>query len=94
MREFAQLAADAGTNLEVTLALSHAPAELPTHPEFPAVRLASGMVTDVAAQAMAGRTDHTVAFVAGPPIMVDIALKHLTHEAKIPRAFIRYDKFA
>ncbi len=94
MHEFAEFAAAAGANLAVTLALSHAVAETPTHPAFPAVRLAAGMVTDVAAQAMAGRTDNTVAFVAGPPIMVDIALKHLTHEAKIPRAFIRYDKFA
>ncbi len=93
MSEFAQFAA-AATNLEVTLALSHAPAETPAHPQFPAIRLASGMVTDVAARTMTGRTDNTVAFVAGPPIMVDIALKHLTHEAKIPRTFIRYDKFA
>lgn len=93
MSEFAAFAA-AAANLEVTLALSHASAETPAHPDFPAIRLASGMVTDVAAQAMAGRYDNTVAFVAGPPVMVDIALKHLTHEAKIPRTFIRYDKFA
>jgi toluene monooxygenase electron transfer component len=94
MSEFAAFAATAGANLEVTLALSHASAETPTHPDFPTIRLASGFVTDVAAQAMAGRTDNIVAFVAGPPIMVDIALKHLTYEAKIPRTFIRYDKFA
>jgi toluene monooxygenase electron transfer component len=94
MREFAAFAAAAGANLDVTLALSHAPAETPAHSDFPAIRLASGFVTDVAARAMAGRYENTVAFVAGPPIMVDIALKHLTHEAKIPRTFIRYDKFA
>ena len=94
MSEFAAFAAAAGANLDVTLALSHAPAETPAHRDFPAIRLASGFVTDVSAKAMAGRTDNTVAFVAGPPIMVDIALKHLTHEAKIPRTFIRYDKFA
>ncbi len=94
MSEFAAFAAAAGANLDVTLALSHAPADAATHQQFPAVRLAAGMVTDVAARAMAGRTDNMVAFVAGPPIMVDIALKHLTHEAKIPRTFIRYDKFA
>lgn len=94
MSKFATFAAAAGANLEVTLALSHAPAETPVHPDFPAIRLASGFVTDVAAQAMAGRHGNIVAFVAGPPVMVDIALKHLTHEAKIPRTFIRYDKFA
>lgn len=94
MSEFAQFATAAGANLEVTLALSHAPADTATHPQFPAIRLASGMVTDVAARTMTGRYNNTVAFVAGPPVMVDIALKHLTHEAKIPRTFIRYDKFA
>jgi hypothetical protein len=35
-----------------------------------------------------------VAFVAGPPVMVDSALRLLTHEAKLPRTFVRYDKFA
>jgi toluene monooxygenase electron transfer component len=94
MSEFATFATAAGASLEVTLALSHAPADTATHPQFPAIRLASGMVTDVAARIMTGRHDNTVAFVAGPPIMVDIALKHLTYEAKIPRTFIRYDKFA
>jgi hypothetical protein len=27
-------------------------------------------------------------------VMVDAVLKHLLHEAKLPRAFVRYDKFA
>jgi toluene monooxygenase electron transfer component len=52
------------------------------------------MVNDAAVQGMAGRYDNIVAFVAGPPVMVDGALRMLTHEARLPRAFIRYDKFA
>lgn len=94
LAELGALAAAAGPNLEVTLALSHAPAGGDVHPDFPAIRLAEGMVNDAAVRAMAGRYDNTVAFVAGPPVMVDIALKHLMHEAKIPRAYVRYDKFA
>jgi hypothetical protein len=48
----------------------------------------------VAARAMAGHCDNVVAFVAGPPVMVDLVLKHLYYEVKLPRAFVRYDKFA
>jgi toluene monooxygenase electron transfer component len=92
--ELAAFVAAAGSNLQVTLALSHAPPESEAHPQFPAIRLAAGMVNDAAAQAMAGRYDNVVAFVAGPPVMVDGALRFLTHEAKVPRTFIRYDKFA
>ena len=44
------------------------------HPQFPAIRLAAGMVNEVAARAMAGRYDNVVAFVAGPPVMVDLVL--------------------
>lgn len=94
MAELSQLVAAAGPKLEVTLALSHARAETETHPQFPAIRLAEGMVDAVAARGMAGRYDNMVAFTAGPPIMVDNVLKLLTRDAKIPRAFVRYDKFA
>ena len=92
--ELAAYAAAAGASLEVTLALSHAPVETERHPQFPAVRLAAGMVNEVAARAMAGRYDNLVAFVAGPPVMVDLVLRHLTYEVKLPRAYVRYDKFA
>jgi toluene monooxygenase electron transfer component len=94
LAELAQYAAAAGPNLEVTLALSHAPVESDRHPQFPQIRLAAGMVNEVAARAMAGRYDNIVAFVAGPPVMVDLVLKHLYYDVKLPRAFVRYDKFA
>jgi toluene monooxygenase electron transfer component len=94
LQELAAFAAAAGPNLEVTLALSHAPADTATHPQFPGIRLAHGMVDAVAARGMAGRYDNIVAFTAGPPVMVDAVLKLLTRDAKIPRAFVRYDKFA
>jgi toluene monooxygenase electron transfer component len=94
LAELAGLVAAAGKALHVTLALSHAPVEGHKHPQFPGIRLAAGMVNDAAVQGMAGRYDNIVAFVAGPPVMVDGALRMLTHEARLPRAFIRYDKFA
>jgi toluene monooxygenase electron transfer component len=63
------------------------------HPKFPHIRLMHGMVADAARQAMGGRYDNMVGFVAGPPIMVDDALRMLIREARLPPQFVRYDKF-
>jgi toluene monooxygenase electron transfer component len=79
--------------LEVTLALSHQPASAATHPKFPHIRLMEGMVADAARQAMRGRCDNMVGFVAGPPVMVEDALRMLIREARLPPQFVRYDKF-
>ena len=92
--ELASLVAAAGDRLRVTLALSHEAVAGEVHPQHPGIRLASGLVGDVMIRTMAGQYANTVAFTAGPPVMVDSVLRHLTYEAKIPRAFIRYDKFA
>jgi toluene monooxygenase electron transfer component len=92
--ELARLVAGASERLQVTLALSHEAVTGTAHPQHPGICLAGGLVGEVMIRSMAGQYANTVAFTAGPPIMVDSVLRHLTHEAKIPRAFIRYDKFA
>lgn len=79
-------------NLEVTIALSDEIAPAVTHAEFPALKLASGMVHEVAAKAMAGRYDDIIAYVAGPPIMVDGAIRTLI-TGGVAIQDIRYDKF-
>jgi toluene monooxygenase electron transfer component len=94
MEELAGFVAAAGGGLEVTLALSHDPPPRDTHPQYPPIRLAGGLVGEVMVRAMAGQYADTVAFTAGPPVMVDWVLRHLLHEAKLPRALVRYDKFA
>jgi toluene monooxygenase electron transfer component len=94
MDELARLVAAADSKLRVTLALSHEAVTGESHPQHPGIGLASGLVGDVMIRTMAGQYANTVAFTAGPPIMVDSVLRHLTYDAKIPRAFIRYDKFA
>lgn len=94
LQELSDHVTAADGNLEVTLALSHEQAPGASHPHFPTVRLMHGMVGDVAAQAMAGRYHDIVGFVAGPPPMVDGALRLLIKEARLPPQFIRYDKFA
>ena len=94
LEELAGYVAAAGGRLKVTLALSHEPVAGEVHPQFEVIRLAGGMVGEAAARAMAGQYANTVAFTAGPPVMVDSVLRHLLHEARLPRAFVRYDKFA
>lgn len=94
LQELSRHVTAAGGALKVTLALSHERAPADTHPHFPNIHLMHGMVCDAAAQAMAGRYDNIVGFVAGPPPMVDGALRLLIREARLPPQFIRYDKFS
>jgi toluene monooxygenase electron transfer component len=93
LSELCDYAAQTGGRLEVTLALSHEPASAVMHPKFPHIRLMHGMVADAARQAMNGRYDNMVGFVAGPPVMVDDALRILIREACLPPQFVRYDKY-
>jgi toluene monooxygenase electron transfer component len=87
------LAARSPDSLAVTVALSEGEAPEGLRARYPHVRFATGFVHAVAAQAMAGQFDNTVAFVAGPPPMVDGALRMLIVDARLPAKDIRYDKF-
>ncbi len=51
------------------------------------------MVHLVTSEQMADRYGDAVAFVAGPPPMVDGALRVLIIEGRLSAASIRYDKF-
>jgi toluene monooxygenase electron transfer component len=90
LEALARYVASSHGNLEVTLALSHEIAMTAFHTEYPVLRLASGMVHEVACKAI-GASD-AIAFVAGPPIMVDAAIRGLII-CGIPSQDIRYDKF-
>lgn len=94
VKELADYVDKSGGNLEVTLALSDEAPATPTHPEFPQVRLDGGFVHEVTARSMAGRYGDVMGYVAGPPPMVDGALRLLLTEARLPPQSIRYDKFA
>lgn len=94
--ELAAMANAVGGALKVTIALSHeAPAET-SHPASPHVGLAEGFVHDVAAAALAARQTapaaNAVGFVAGPPPMVDAAIRILLGGGFTPGQ-VRYDKF-
>jgi toluene monooxygenase electron transfer component len=93
LQEMSDYVAAAGGKLQVTLALSHEEAKSAVHPQFPNIRLASGMVTEVMTRQMGGQYDGTVSFIAGPTPMVDEALRLLIRVARQPAAFVRYDKY-
>jgi toluene monooxygenase electron transfer component len=80
-------------NLDVTVALSDETIGAKLHAEFPILKLANGMVHEVAAKGMAERDRNVIAYVAGPPIMVDSTIRSLVVSG-IPIKDIRYDKFS
>lgn len=94
LEELARYVASAKGGLDVTLSLSHEQPPGPSHPHFPGIRVAEGMVHEVASTSMAGRWNNVVGFVAGPTPMVDAALRVLIADAGLQREFIRYDKFS
>jgi toluene monooxygenase electron transfer component len=79
-------------NLDVTVALSDETVAAPLHAEFPILKLANGMVHEVAAKGMSGRDHDVIAYIAGPPIMVDSTIRSLIASGVAIRD-IRYDKF-
>jgi len=92
LEKLSRLTAASHGNLEVTVALSDEPAATKTHAEFPDLKLAHGMVHDVAAKAMAAGDRNALTYIAGPPIMVDSAIRALIAGGTAIRD-IRYDKF-
>jgi toluene monooxygenase electron transfer component len=80
-------------NLDVTLALSDETVGAALHADFPILKLANGLVHEVAEKAMAERDRSVIAYVAGPPVMVDSAIRSLI-VGGVMRKDIRYDKFS
>jgi toluene monooxygenase electron transfer component len=93
LEQLSRYATAAHGNLEITIALSHEVAATPLHRDFPTLRLAQGMVHEVAAKGLDERDSNLLAYVAGPPIMVDSTIRALI-AGGIAARDIRYDKFA
>ncbi len=83
-----------GDRLRVTVALSDEDPGTDLAVRYPRLRFATGFVHSVAGQAMAGKYDNTVAYLGGPPPMVDGAIRMLILEARLSASDIRYDKFS
>lgn len=93
LEELSRFVQAAGKALEVTLVLSDEAPSGDRHPAFSAIRLETGFVHDAAGRALAAGAPNALAFVAGPPPMVDGAIRTLITTAKVPPSSIRYDKF-
>jgi toluene monooxygenase electron transfer component len=93
LEELAHYVESGKGGLGVTVAISHEQSRGASHPTFSDIRVAEGMVHEVAAASMAGKWDNVVGFVAGPQPMVDAGLRVLIADAGLQREFIRYDKF-
>lgn len=94
LHELASMVDRADGALEVTLALSDEAVSSSAHPQFPKLRLANGFVHDVASSLINDPCANVLGFVAGPPPMVDGAIRMLISEAGIAPSHIRYDKFS
>lgn len=92
--ELASFTAAYPDRLQVTIALSDEEVNAEETPHNGTLDFATGFVHSVASKRMAGRYDNLVAFVAGPPPMVDGAIRALIVDARLPAKFIRYDKFS
>jgi len=93
LEQLSRYAAASHGNLDVTVALSDETIEAKLHAEFSTLKLANGMVHEAAAKDMAERDHNVIAYVAGPPIMVDSTIRSLV-VGGIPIKDIRYDKFS
>ena len=92
--EFSRYVDLARGNLRVTIALSEAPPQQRIEGVHPDIRFATGMVHEVCGREMHGRfTDRMMSYLAGPPPMVDGALRTLIGGGKVTPDRIRYDKF-
>jgi toluene monooxygenase electron transfer component len=93
LEDLSRYAASSHGNLDITIALSDEAVAAPLHARYPILKLAQGMVHEVAAKGMAERDRNVIAYVAGPPIMVDSTLRSLI-VGGVPIKDIRYDKFS
>ncbi|MGI9493634.1 MAG: 2Fe-2S iron-sulfur cluster binding domain-containing protein [Geminicoccaceae bacterium] len=94
LHQLASMVDRADGALDVTLVLSDEASTSTAHPSFPQLRLADGFVHQAAARLLNGVGENTIGFVAGPPPMVDGAIRMLIGEAGFSPQRIRYDKFS
>lgn len=92
--ELVELAEKHGDALNVCIALSEEDASDDLRRSMPALTFDTGFAHEVMARRMKDRYDNSVAFVAGPPPMVDAVLRILIVEGRLPASDIRYDKFS
>jgi toluene monooxygenase electron transfer component len=81
-----------GADFEVTVALSEALAA--ERARWPWLRFEEGMVHEAVARSLDGQPGNTMAFLAGPPPMVDATMRVVMLKGRLPPSRIRFDKFS
>jgi toluene monooxygenase electron transfer component len=80
--------------LTITAVLSHDAPGPDMRERYPSLKFDSGFPHEIAARDLAGRFSGKVAYVAGPPVLVDVAIRMLITQGKLPVRDIRYDRFS
>ncbi len=94
MDELSAVRAAFPERVSLTVALSdEAPGDAARR-RWPGVAFAAGLVHEVAGHAMTGKYGGITAYLAGPPPMVEGAMRMLVTQAKLPPSRIRFDKFS
>jgi toluene monooxygenase electron transfer component len=83
-----------GKPFEATVALSDAAVGSAERARWPALCFADGMVHEALDRGLEGRCDNTMAFLAGPPAMVDAAMRVAMVKGRLPPSRIRFDRFS
>jgi toluene monooxygenase electron transfer component len=83
-----------GEAFEATVALSDASAGAAERARWPALCFEDGMVHEAVGRGLEGGCDNTMAFLAGPPPMVDATMRVVMLKGRLPPSRIRFDKFS
>jgi toluene monooxygenase electron transfer component len=83
-----------GEAFEATVALSDASAGAAERARWPALYFEDGMVHEAVGRGLEGGCDNTMAFLAGPPPMVDATMRVVMLKGRLPPSRIRFDKFS
>jgi len=87
-------AAEFPGRLDITIVLSHDTPNADIRRRYPLLTFEAGFPHEIAARELAGRFAGRVAYLAGPPILVDVSIRMLITQARLPARDIRYDKFS
>ena len=80
--------------VQITIALSDEDVPASATHDWPSLGFERGLVHDVAERVMAGNYQDVRAYIAGPPLAVDAAIRMLLLKAKLTTNNIRYDKYS
>lgn len=82
------------STLEITIGISEGQVSDHMVSQYPFLKFSTGLIHEIAAQAVKGNTSNTQIYLAGPTPLVDAAIRHLLIVEKVDAKNIAYDKFS